>query len=91
MTIIPLELPMFHQVLTSEFDDFLLVCLRAGGDNAVDELLLLFCCSEVDKPDERLQYVHFLRDLCIQVCSSSAGLIVVGRRKVAIGAIVFRQ
>ncbi|MDR2415764.1 MAG: hypothetical protein LBD75_04070 [Candidatus Peribacteria bacterium] len=52
---------MFHQVLTSEFDDFLLVRLRAGGDNVVDELLLLFCCSEVDKPDERLQYVHFLQ------------------------------
>ncbi|MDR2415827.1 MAG: hypothetical protein LBD75_04415 [Candidatus Peribacteria bacterium] len=57
----------------------------------MDELLLLFCCSEVDKPDERLQYVHFLRDLCIQVRSGSASLVIVRWGEIAIGASVFRQ
>jgi hypothetical protein len=49
-----LEVPISHQFLTGKFDNFLLIRLRAGSDDAVNELLLLFCCSEVDESDKGL-------------------------------------
>jgi hypothetical protein len=84
-----LEIPMFHQFLTSKFDDFVFVRLGAGSDEIMDESFLFFRCGEVDKLNDWFQYVHFFCHLFRQVCCGSASSVIVGRGEVAIWAGIF--
>jgi hypothetical protein len=56
-----LELPILHQFLTSQFDDFVFIRFRAGSNKVVYESFLFFCCGEVDELNDGSQYIHFFR------------------------------
>jgi hypothetical protein len=54
-----LKIPICHQFLTSQLDDFFFTVHRAGSDDVVNEDFLLLRGCDVDEADEGTKNIYF--------------------------------
>jgi hypothetical protein len=74
-----LEVPICHQFLAGEFDDFLFIIHGAGSDDVVNEGFLLLSSGDVDETDERTKNIHFRFHERCKVGGRSTRSIVIAR------------
>jgi hypothetical protein len=86
-----LEVPICHQFLAGEFDNFFFVGLGARSDDVVNKDFLFFRSGDVDETDEGTKNIHFRFHERCEVGSRSARAVVVAWGKVASGTTVSFQ